>query len=169
MMQPEASDIEHSYISYLEISDGGRDKILNILNSESLRKQDGWEQDDYKDQLFNLTALRDIHLKFPAMGKGSFSTTISLLAIGILLLIIAYINFVNFSISMAPVRLKSLNIRRIMGESALFLRFSIAMEAVFISLIAVLLSMLFIYYRIFVQDLSLNQYFIIKKGCFCSN
>ncbi|MDR2653193.1 MAG: hypothetical protein LBC68_12940 [Prevotellaceae bacterium] len=142
MMQPEDREFEGSYTSYLEISDRNRDKILNDLNSkESLQGPDG-EQ----GWLFELTALPDIHLKFPAKGKGSLTTTVSLLTIGILLLIIAYINFVNFSISMAPIRLKSFNIRRIMGENPLFLKFSIAMESVFMSLIAVLVSILFIHY-----------------------
>jgi putative ABC transport system permease protein len=142
IMQPDDVDSEWSYSSYIEISDGGKDKILNALNSdESFR-----EQADDEGWVFELTALSDIHLKFPAKGKGSLSTTLSLLAIGILLLIIAYINFVNFSVSMAPIRLKSFNIRRIMGENDLFLKFSIAMEAVFISLIAVLVSMFFIYW-----------------------
>jgi putative ABC transport system permease protein len=172
MMQRENIDSEWSYSSYLEISDGGRDKILDALNSEeSLREQDG-----EKGWLFELTALPDIHLKFPAKGKGSLSTTVSLFAIGILLLIIAYINFINFAVSMAPVRLKSLNIRRIMGENSLFLKFSITMEAVFISLIAVLVSILFIHYfgvsvvkEFFQAEISFSNnfvLFILIAGCF---
>jgi putative ABC transport system permease protein len=90
--------------------------------------------------------LPDIHLKFPAKGKGSLNTTISLLAIGILLLIVAYINFINFSVAMSPIRLKGLNIRRIFGENPFMLRFSVVMEAVFLSLIAFLISLVFINY-----------------------
>jgi putative ABC transport system permease protein len=162
MMQAEDTDSEWSYASYLEINDGDIDKILTALNNEeSLREQNG-----EKGWVFELTALSDIHLKFPAKGKGSLTTTLSLLAIGILLLIIAYINFVNFSVSMAPVRLKSFNIRRIMGENPFFLKFSIAMEAVFTSLIAVFLSTIFIYYfgtsvvrEFFQADISLAENF----------
>ncbi|MDR0725931.1 MAG: ABC transporter permease [Prevotellaceae bacterium] len=150
MMQSEHVEGEWSYTSYLEIADGGRDKILNSLNSnEAFREEQGenlQEEQDNDKWLFELTALRDIHLKYPAKGKGSLTTTVSLLAVGILLLIISYINFVNFTVSMAPVRLKSLNIRRIMGENTLFQKFSIAMESVFMSLLAVLISILFIHY-----------------------
>ncbi|MDR0724380.1 MAG: ABC transporter permease [Prevotellaceae bacterium] len=160
MMQPEDVDSEWSYISYLEIGEGDRDKILNGLNSdESLTEQNG-----ERGWVFELTALPDIHLKFPATGKGSLNTTLSLLAIGILLLIIAYINFINFSVSMAPVRLKGLNIRRILGESAFLLKFSIVMEAVFISLIAVVISLFFVHYfgtsvvrEFFQADISLSK------------
>jgi putative ABC transport system permease protein len=162
MMQPEDQETEWSYWSYIEISGdrGNRDKILTSLNAEESVKEvaseTGW--------LFELTALPDIHLKFPAKGKGSLSTTISLFAIGILLLIIAYINFINFSISMAPVRVKSFNIRRILGEDSRFLKLSIAMEAVFISLIAVAISTFFIHYfnisvvkEFFQADISLSN------------
>jgi putative ABC transport system permease protein len=140
MMQAEDVDSEWSYTSYLEISGRDRDKILTALNNEASVLKDGEEE-----WVFELTALPDIHLKFPAKGKGSMSTTVSLLATGILLLIIAYINFVNFYVAMAPVRLKSFNIRRIMGENPFFLKFSIAMEAVLTSLTAAVISTLFIY------------------------
>jgi putative ABC transport system permease protein len=159
-MQAEDDNSEWSYISYLETGDSGKDKILNSLNKdESLTEQDG-----EKGWVFELTALTDIHFKFPAKANSSLSATLSLLAIGILLLIIAYINFINFSVSMAPVRLKGLNIRRILGESAFFLKFSIVMEAVFISLIAVAVSTVFVYYfgtsvvrEFFQADISLSK------------
>jgi putative ABC transport system permease protein len=162
-MQGEDSDGQWMYVSYMEIAEGGRDKILNALNGdESLQEQD---EDKW---LFELTALPDIHLRFPAKGKGSLSATVSLLAIGILLLIIAYINFVNFSVSMAPIRLKSFNIRRIMGENSLFLKFSIAMEAVFTSLIAVLVAIPLIYYigdgvanEFFQANISLSENYVL--------
>jgi putative ABC transport system permease protein len=170
MRQGEDRKSESSYSSYIEIVDGGKDEILNSLNSDEAL---GEQQDDDK-WLFELTALRDIHLKYPAKGKGSLSTTVSLLAMGILLLIIAYINFVNFTVSMAPVRLKSLNIRRIMGENALFQKFTIAMEAVFMSLLAVLMSIFFIHWlsisvmkEFFQADISLSEnlsLFILMSG-----
>jgi putative ABC transport system permease protein len=162
MMQPEDVKSEWSYTSYLEIDDDSRNKILTGLNNdESLTEQNG-----EKGRIFELTALTDIHLKFPAKGKGGLSTTLSFLATEILLLIIAYIYFVNFAVSMAPVRQKSFNIRRILGESAIFLRFSITMEAVFISLIAVVISLFFVHYfnisvvcEFFQADISLSKNF----------
>ncbi|MDR1223428.1 MAG: hypothetical protein LBL07_11210 [Tannerella sp.] len=150
-----------SYQSYIEIIPGGEAKVLDAVNNdESIQKigADLWTVE--------LTGLADIHLKFPALGKGSFSTTVSLLAIGLLLLVIAYINFVNFSISMAPIRLKNFNIRRIMGENPFFLKFSINMETVLISAIAAIVSLLFIYYfnlsvvnEFFLANISLKHNF----------
>jgi len=89
------------YATYLEIANGGRDKILSKINAI----EEGKEENSAK---WELTALPDVHLVFPAKGQISRATTLSLFAIGILLMIIAYINFVNFSISMSPVRLKGI-------------------------------------------------------------
>jgi putative ABC transport system permease protein len=125
--------------AYIEISPDDKNQMLNKIRSVELRDK---VNSLIKDM--ELIALPDAHFKFPVEGQASRATIFSLLAIGILLMIIAYINFINFSISMAPVRLKSFNLRRIFGEHPLFLKFSIAMETVFISVIAFLLSLLFV-------------------------
>jgi putative ABC transport system permease protein len=151
--QPQRYAGENGYISYLEIVPGTKDKLLERIN----------KKEDDTEQSFGLTALLDAYLKFPIKGQGKLSATLSLLAIGIWLMIIAYINFINFSISMAPVRLKGLNIRRIFGESTLALKFSVAMESVLLSFVAFLISLVIVNYSIvavkdFLQvDLSLSN------------
>jgi putative ABC transport system permease protein len=139
---PETDRSMWNYTTYLEINSQNKDRLLNALNKDQAM-QKGTNFDGQIWQ-YELTALPDIHLGFPAEGKGSLTTIISLLAIGILLLIISYINFLNFSIALAPVRIKSFNIRRILGESSLALKFSIVMEAVFLSFIAFLVSILIV-------------------------
>jgi putative ABC transport system permease protein len=153
-------DNEWSYASYVELIPGGKDKIIKIQN-EKISQQ---EEESGSKWMTELTPLPDIHLKFPAKGKGSLSTTISLLAIGILLILVAYINFLNFAAAMAPIRLKSFNIRRILGENSAVMKLSVIMEAVFLSFIAFLLSILFIHYfnggvikEFFLADLSLAK------------
>jgi putative ABC transport system permease protein len=125
--------------AYLEALPNSKEKILERETTEFQRKGD---TDEWQTEL---TALPDIHLKFSAKGKGNLTLTIMLLTIGVLLMVIAYINFVNFAVAMAPVRLKGFNIRRILGESSFFLKFSIIMEAVLFSFIAFSLSILFIH------------------------
>jgi putative ABC transport system permease protein len=126
---------------YIEMNPGDKNKVMNKIHA--VKQQDG--EDSIYENL-KLIALPDVHLTFPVEGQISRSTTLSLLAVGILLMIIAYINFINFAVAMAPARLKSFNIRKIHGEHPLFLKFSIVMETVFISFLAFLLSLLFIYY-----------------------
>ncbi|MDR0605289.1 MAG: hypothetical protein LBG80_13385, partial [Bacteroidales bacterium] len=142
---------------YIETVGGGKE---TILKREAERQQKS-SDDELQTEL---TVLPDIHLILSEKGRGSLSLTIVLLTIGILLVIIAYINFVNFAVAMAPVRLKGFNIRRVLGESAFLLKFSIIMEAVFFSLFAFLLSILFIHYlndsvvkEFFIADLSLSK------------
>jgi putative ABC transport system permease protein len=124
--------------AYVETVSGGKKTIL--------KKEVEKQQKDDSELQAELTALPEIPLIFPEEGGGNRGLTIVLLTIGILLIIIAYINFVNFSVAMAPIRLKGLNIRRIVGESAFLLRFSLIVESVFFSLLAFLLSILFVRY-----------------------
>ena len=49
-------------------------------------------------------------------SKGNPATTWSLMAIGILILLIACINFMNFSMAMIPSRVRGINIQRILNE-----------------------------------------------------
>jgi putative ABC transport system permease protein len=153
--RPHDREGEYSYTSYIQLS-SGKDKILGIENKD-INPEEGIPET-------KLTALTDIHLKFPSAGKGSISTTLSLLAIGILLIAVAYINFLNFAAAMAPVRRKSFNIRRIFGESSVILKMSVVMEAVFLSFIAFLFSLLIVHYfnggvikDFFIANLSLSK------------
>ena len=60
----------------------------------------------------------------------------------ILLLLVALINYANFSMAQAPVRLRSVNTRKVMGESNLSLRLQLLSEGVLVCLGAFVLSML---------------------------
>jgi putative ABC transport system permease protein len=162
MWMPHDNDNQWSYTTYIEMDPGGKEKILRMLNDPD--KVSEREAMSKTERLSELTPMTDIHLKFPAKGKGSLSTTLSLLAIGILLIFVAYINFINFAAAMSPMRLKSFNVRRIFGESSSVLRLSVVMEAVFLSFIAFLLSILLIHYfnggaikAFFLADLSLSK------------
>ena len=65
------------------------------------------------------------------IGKsGNRTTTLSLLAIAILVLAITFINFVNFFFALVPVRLKSVNTRKILGASRSSLVAATVMESV---------------------------------------
>lgn len=65
------------------------------------------------------------------IGKsGNRTTTLSLLAIAILVLAITFINFINFFFALVPVRLKSVNTRKILGASRSSLVAATVMESV---------------------------------------
>lgn len=77
--------------------------------------------------------------------KGDKSTTNILISIGLLIIIVAAINFVNFSTSMAPLRIKSINIQKVLGSQVATLRMTLICEAAGISLLSFLVSLLWIY------------------------
>jgi putative ABC transport system permease protein len=155
-----------AYITYLKIDPENKTGLLKKLNSDQFM-QKGTKREEQIWQ-YELTALPDIHLGFPVLGEGSLTTTLSLLAIGIFLLIIGYTNFLSFSIAMAPLRVKGFNIRRILGESSWALKLSIVMEAVFLALIAFAVSLFIIGFLnsgvikdFFRADLSLSKNWIL--------
>ncbi len=95
----------------------------------------------------NLTLLNNVQqdtFQQMPLGKRNLSSTLSLLAIGVIALLIAFINFINFSIAMAPMRVRSLNIQKIIGISSRKLKYMMALEGVCFSLVAFLLSLFFI-------------------------
>lgn len=73
---------------------------------------------------------------------GNRGTMRLLVLIGLLIIIIAGINFTNFSTSLAPMRIKSINTQKVLGSSTASLRASLVAEAVSICVFACLLAFL---------------------------
>ena len=70
-------------------------------------------------------------------GKsGNRTTTITLLVIAIFVMVIAFINYINFFFAMVPLRLRSINTRKILGSSRLQLVLSFVGESVLMVVIA---------------------------------
>lgn len=72
--------------------------------------------------------------------SGSKTTTYTLLAIAILVIVIAFINFINFFFALIPVRLRSVNTRKILGASRSTLAGSIIAESAVMILIALIIA-----------------------------
>lgn len=77
---------------------------------------------------------------FDSLEKGTKRSAAIMLAIGILIILIAEINFVNFSISLAPTRMKAINTQKVLGAGTGSLRVRLVGEAVFYSLTAFALA-----------------------------
>ncbi len=75
----------------------------------------------------------------PNGAVGNKSTTYTLLSVALLVIIIAFINFVNFFFALVPVRMHSVNTRKVLGASRASLILDCVWEAV--SLIAVSLAL----------------------------
>ncbi len=71
-------------------------------------------------------------------GKsGDRTTTITLLVIAVFVMLIAFINYINFFFAMVPLRLKSINTRKILGSS----RFQLVMSSMGESLLMVVIAL----------------------------
>lgn len=127
-----------AYFAYFEMDKTHVDELTEKIN-------DNWMEEGVLSSFISdlhFVSLQDLHYETEG---GSRSTTCSLLAIGIVILAISYINFINFSIALAPVRIRELNIRKILGDSNTRLRLFIASEAVLFSLLSFILSLLILY------------------------
>ena len=70
--------------------------------------------------------------------QGSVVTTYTLLGIAVLVIVLAFINFVNFFFALVPVRIRTVNTFKVFGAPASSLRFNFVFEAFGLVLIALL-------------------------------
>lgn len=92
-----------------------------------------------------LTPLPELHFltnsSYDSMPKASRQTMHVLFAIALIILLIAGINFTNFSTALTPMRIKSINTQKVLGSPDSVLRMSLMAEAVIVSLVAYLISL----------------------------
>lgn len=92
-----------------------------------------------------LTSIPDIHFTtdtvFDFTPKAGRQTLLVLLAIAFIIILIAGINFTNFSTALAPMRIKSINTQKVLGAEQTTIRSALIAEAILVSSIAYLLSL----------------------------
>ena len=82
-------------------------------------------------------------------GQGTPTALYSQMAIAILTVLIAFINFVNFFFALIPVRIRAVNISKVFGAPNRSLRWSFLFEALALTLISLALAL---YLMIAIQD-----------------
>ncbi|MCL2728140.1 MAG: ABC transporter permease, partial [Bacteroidales bacterium] len=92
---------------------------------------------------------------------GNKTMSYILMLIGVLIVVVAYVNFTNFSTAMAPVRIKSINTRRVMGGTRGELRSAVMTEAAITSFLSFILSLLWVW--LFSQS-SLSTAFFVDSS-----
>jgi len=152
---PDDEPSNFNYNGYFVLNKNTYSKLILQLNSEKFFGKENWEEMK-KSEDKTIVELIPLNKAYFDLEKGRLTTTLSLLAIGILTLIIAYINFLNFSISISPARVKGLNIHKIIGASPFKLKLILASEAALFSLLAFFLSLLYI---ALLKDTFISDYF----------
>jgi len=107
------------------------------------------ENSGMEDMKLFLTPIKDLHfattIEFDTVEKTSRAKLWILIGIALLILIIAAINFTNYSIALTPLRIKSVNTQKVMGATLQKLRSSLVIEASLISFAAFVLSLFLVH------------------------
>ena len=88
-------------------------------------------------------------------GQGTPAVLYSQMAIAILTVLIAFINFVNFFFALIPVRIRAVNISKVFGATNRSLRWSFLFEALALTLISLTLAL---YLMIAIQDSFISDF-----------
>ena len=89
-----------------------------------------WSTDDLNLRLTPLTELHYVtDVLYDMVPKTSRQTILVLIAIAFVIMLIAGINFTNFSTALTPMRMKSINTQKVLGSSNATLQFSLLMES----------------------------------------
>lgn len=123
-----------------------------------------------------VTPLPQLHfltnVSYDSMPKASRQTVRVLFAIAFIILLIAGINFTNFSTALTPMRIKSINTQKVVGSPDSVLRMSLLGEAIIVSMVAYLISLglLFIANKTFIASLvDADMSFSVQSGLIMSN
>lgn len=161
-MQPQENEDPTNFNTpyYISLHNGisrqeGEKKIIDFF-TEHLRKQGASDEniaETMKQFRPRLNPLTELYFSRDVVGysssTGNKTTTYSLLAIAILIIVIALINFVNFFFALIPVRIRAINTYKIFGAPTLSLRLNFLVET--LGLIAIALGCAAIIIGIFAE------------------
>lgn len=104
-------------------------RVYNHADKKELDKKatDFLSKNVYAKIKANFVSLSDVRVVIAEYNK---STTIIFITIILFVLVLASINFVNFAVSMVPLKVKGINISRVVGASQVELRVSMVNEAI---------------------------------------
>ncbi|MCL1973501.1 MAG: hypothetical protein FWG54_01630, partial [Bacteroidetes bacterium] len=147
-----------SYLGFFQLTPGVNVEEINRKINESDAVALGVPDEDAVEALkwlrsydFSLKPMKDIYFSTTIRhgygeGKtGSKTMSYVLMMIGLLIMVIGYVNFTNFSTALAPIRIKNINTQRVVGASQGVLRGTLMLEAATLSLFSFLLSLLWVY------------------------
>ncbi|MEG1607916.1 MAG: FtsX-like permease family protein [Mucinivorans sp.] len=140
-----AGQIFDASIVYIEAAETDTAQIIDNIYSYDVKNNTR-----YSPERVRLTPMGeayyadDVHM-YGDTQPGNRSTTTMLLTISILIIVIAAINFINFSTALAPMRIRGLNIRLVFGRTKAALRLMLVSEAVGLALAAYIVALFWVY------------------------
>ena len=152
VMMPKEADTDKgnwknwNYICYMRLeSPSAAPEIEKLILQIFVKNFPELEQESDISQFIRLTPLTDAHFSTVGNKSASSRTTLYLLiCVSFLIVIIATINFMNFSLAETPMRIKSINTQKVLGATTRSLRLTLITEAMLISFIAFILALIWV-------------------------
>lgn len=150
----------YNYLTFLQLLPAANPvKVEQKLTDIVLRERNR----EKKDMAAGLISLADMHfdksIDNPSLIRGDRKTVTIFSVLGILLLIIACINYVNLTTARATLRIKEVSIRKIVGAERKQLLAQFVLESLLISVIALLIAMTGVYISLpFFNQLTENEF-----------
>ena len=142
-----------SYYCFVRFDDTAKEADVLVNFMENLDRTKimasglfGEGPDAFNMRLTSLRALHFLeHVDFDTFPKASRQTIAILLSVAFVVLLVAGVNFMNYSLALAPMRLRVINIQRVLGCSDRLLRGVLVLETVVVSFLAYLISLGLLY------------------------
>ncbi|MEQ8472661.1 MAG: ABC transporter permease [Marinoscillum sp.] len=148
------------FLNYVALKDGTNPKVLEAKFPDWIEQREGEELATYNAGMeFLLQPLTEIHLTSHYRGEikqtGDKTSTYFLLIIGMFVLVIAWINYINLTTARSINRAKEVGIRKVMGSFKSQLVHQFLFESSFINFLALsgaalLVIILFPYFNDFI-------------------
>ena len=129
--------------TYLKLKPGVDDKLVTAQINELLKRKVG-EELNYEHEL---QPVQDIHLNVQGSGiesEGDVAQVYTFALIGLLILTIACINYVNLTTAKAAMRTKEVGVRKVLGARKKQFLSQFIIEALLMTLTALLVSLLLV-------------------------
>lgn len=133
------------------------DEVKKIVMECIHKITDNTEEVDIE---FDVLQLNKIHSSEPALydptPRTGKQTMALLLSIAVVILLIATINFTNFSTAVSPLRIKNVNTQKVFGATTGSLRRSLLLESILVGLFSFILALMILW---MLQDTSIIRLF----------
>ncbi|WP_316738993.1 ABC transporter permease [Pedobacter aquatilis] len=139
----------NNYRTYIQVKQGTdvknlEEKITNLYRAELLKGEtDSKSIEEIKSVYTFLDPLSNLHLKPKAGNDAPYKILVALSILGVLILVIACINFTNLSIAQASKRAKEVGVKKVMGAFRVQLITQFLTEIFIQCLVATVLALVF--------------------------
>jgi putative ABC transport system permease protein len=136
-----------NYTAYIRLNEPGNVDGLadNFRKAFDTSVMPEWAREGFGDVGIFFTPLVDMHFVtgavYDSTPKASRQTVLILFGIAIVIVLIAGINYMNFSAALAPKRIRSINTQKVLGCREHVLRGALVAEAAVIALVSYLIAL----------------------------